>query len=171
VPTSSRDETVRRIHEDYEAIIRHAAGHHVPEFLAIDVTMSQAKVLHVLALQGRAGMSALAAAMQVALPTMTGLIDRLVEQDLVARLESPEDRRQVLVELTRRGEDLLESFREVGRAELRLLIDELEPDALGHLEIGMRALAEAAARIHRPFASTPHGRPTGSGPSLERSSG
>jgi DNA-binding MarR family transcriptional regulator len=146
---------VARILDDYDVILQCAAGRHVPEFLAIDVTMSQAKVLHLLAAKGRVGMSELAAAMGVALPTMTGVVDRLVEQELVQRLESPDDRRLVLVALTRRGEALLESFREVGRSELRRLLGELDPASLRHLEHGMRALAETAERFQTPLDPSP----------------
>jgi DNA-binding MarR family transcriptional regulator len=39
-----------------------------------------------------------------------GLVARLVERDLVARTESAEDRRRVLIELRPRGADILETI-------------------------------------------------------------
>jgi DNA-binding MarR family transcriptional regulator len=143
--TPGRDhELVARILDDYEAIIRHAAGRRVPEFLALDVTMSQAKVLQVLSLAGRLRMSALAASMGVSLPTMSGLVDRLVDHGLVERIASPDDRRQVPVALTPRGLAVLDAFHEVGRTQLRLLLGALTSDDLRHLALGMRALAQAS---------------------------
>src|SRR6185436_10466979 len=48
-------------------------------------------------------MRTLADNMQVSMPTMTGIIDRLVNAGYVKRMDHPEDRRQVLVELTPQG--------------------------------------------------------------------
>lgn len=48
-------------------------------------------------------MSELAGELGVSLPTATGLVDRLVREKLVARKGSGEDRRVVLVTITRQG--------------------------------------------------------------------
>lgn len=48
-----------------------------------------------------------------------GLVDRLVERELVKRAASRGDRRHVFVELTGRGERILEELAGIHRAELR----------------------------------------------------
>lgn len=45
--------------------------------------------------------------------TMTRIVDRLVSKDIVKRYSSEEDRRQVCVELTPKGKDLLKSINEL----------------------------------------------------------
>jgi len=51
----------------------------------------------------------------------TELVDRMVKLDLVTRVMSQGDRRQVTVRLTRKGEQLLTGLSEAHRAELRRL--------------------------------------------------
>ena len=48
-----------------------------------------------------------------------GLIDRLVAENLVARKPSLEDRRQVLIQLTKRGEKTLEKLSSLHHEQLR----------------------------------------------------
>ena len=55
-----------------------------PEFLEIDITMPQAKVLYLLT-AGDLHMSELVARLGVTLPTVSGIVDRLVEHGLVGR--------------------------------------------------------------------------------------
>lgn len=54
-----------------------------------------------------------------------GLVDRLVERDLVHRAASRGDRRHVFVELTPRGEKVLEELASIHHAELQRLRPEL----------------------------------------------
>jgi len=54
-----------------------------------------------------------------------GLVDRLVNRDLVRRVASRGDRRHVFVELTAHGERVLEELATIHRAELRRLQPEL----------------------------------------------
>jgi DNA-binding MarR family transcriptional regulator len=54
-----------------------------------------------------------------------GLVDRLVDQGLAARLQAPEDRRQVLVTLTSHGLGLLAELTSAHRRELRRVGPEL----------------------------------------------
>ncbi len=48
-----------------------------------------------------------------------GLVDRLEEQGLVERIPDPHDRRQVLIGLTSKGTQVLESLASIHRQELR----------------------------------------------------
>ena len=64
-------------------------------------------------------MNELASALDVSMSRATGLIDRLVDKDLVSRWPDPEDRRSVLCTLTEQGMELghgLLAALQVGRA-------------------------------------------------------
>ena len=61
----------------------------------------------------------LAERLQLRHHSVVGLIDRLVLEKLVARAPSAEDRRRVLVQLTRRGEKTLEKLSALHREQLR----------------------------------------------------
>ena len=76
------------------------------------VTVPQFYALLSLEKRGRAcPMSVLAQATEQALATTTGIIDRLVKMGLVERRRQESDRRVVMVNLTRRGEQLLEEVK------------------------------------------------------------
>ena len=75
----------------------------VPAFLEIGITMPQAKVLFVVSAAGEMHMSALAERLGVSPSTVSGIVDRLVDQGLVARHDDPADRRQVVISATDAG--------------------------------------------------------------------
>jgi DNA-binding MarR family transcriptional regulator len=61
----------------------------------------------------------LAERLQIQHHSAVGLVDRLVSERYLQREQSQEDRRQVLLQLTPRGEDLLGRLAAVHREELR----------------------------------------------------
>lgn len=77
-----------------------AAGH--------ALTGPQLICLRELAASGPLASGRLAAAVHLSQPTLTGILDRLEERGLVARVRDRTDRRKVLVELTAPGRKLLE---------------------------------------------------------------
>ena len=78
----------------------------------------------------------LAERLQLRHHSAVGLIDRLVAEKLVSRAPSPEDRRQVLVQLTDRGESMLEKLTSVHRDQLRQIGPEIQQllERLGRAE-------------------------------------
>ena len=132
------------VSESLESLLRHLAGCHVPEFLGIDVTMSQAKVLHVARLQPGISMSTLAAELEVGASAITGLVDRLVEHGYLERREDPTDRRQQLVSLTPAGRDTVDRLREFSVGYVRPLLARLSRHELEALHTGITALDREA---------------------------
>jgi DNA-binding MarR family transcriptional regulator len=121
-------------------------------WLAVELTMPQLKVLFRLNAQGPARVGALARALRVTLPTMTGILDRLVEQGLIRREEAPTDRRLVISRLTAAGEELVDQLQAASRTRLARVYETLDHRALEQhvaaLEEVLRATAEIAAREH-----------------------
>ena len=78
----------------------------------------------------------LAERLQLRHHSAVGLIDRLVTEKLVSRAPSAEDRRQVLIQLTGRGENMLEKLTSVHRDQLRQIGPEIQQllARLGHAE-------------------------------------
>ena len=99
-------------------------------FIKRGVTQSQFLVLGAIRAYGRCTMSTLARNLHVRMPTMTGVIDRLVRSGHVRRLPKPADRRQVLVELTRDGQEFFEAFERVIRRRWEEVLRSLEPREL-----------------------------------------
>ena len=74
----------------------------------------------------------LAERLQLRHHSAVGLVDRLVAEDLVARSPSERDRREVFVQLTGRGEEVLEQLAAAHTQELR----RIGPDLVVLLEQG-----------------------------------
>ncbi len=136
------------------------ADNHAPEFLEIDITMSQAKLLYLIGAAGELHMSEIVNRLGVSLSTVSGLVDRVVDHGLATRREDPADRRQVVVGLTRDGADFIDRFRELNARQMRELLQVLDETELEQVRGALAALDRAATRRNalRP-ASTP--RPTG----------
>ena len=58
-------------------------------------------------------MSTIASHMKVQMPTMTGLVNRLVEAQYLKRLPHPKDRRQIMIELTPKAHTLIKMFQTI----------------------------------------------------------
>jgi DNA-binding MarR family transcriptional regulator len=67
----------------------------------------------------------LAERLQLRHHSAVGLVDRLMLEKLVARLPSASDRRQVLIQLTSRGEEVLEKLSSIHREELKRIGPEI----------------------------------------------
>jgi DNA-binding MarR family transcriptional regulator len=81
---------------------------------AHDLTLHQLRVLFHLHYHGDRTMGQISAKLQVSDPTATGVIDRLVERELVERAADPDDRRRVLVRLTASGREHVLGMRSAG---------------------------------------------------------
>ena len=110
----------------YETLMQRLADSHAPEFLEIDVTMPQAKLLYLLGALGDLHMSELVARLGVSLSTVSGLVDRIVDHGLATRREDPADRRQVVVGLTPAGPAFIDRFRELNARQMRELLAVLD---------------------------------------------
>jgi len=96
-------------------------------WMGLDVTMPQMKVLMLLRENGALRVGVLARHLNVSTPTITGIVDRLVRQTLVRRDDDPTDRRVVLNVLTRQGEEMMDRLRQHGNAELARIVGTLTP--------------------------------------------
>jgi len=139
-----RKATIARVIEDYQDLMHRLVSTHLPEFMEVTVTMSQAKVLYTVLAAGSLRLSELAARLGVSLSTTSGQVDRLFEQGLLDRHDDPADRRQVVISVTPGGETLLGRFRELNNEQLLLLLERIGDDSLALVERAMRILADAA---------------------------
>src|SRR5262245_7816733 len=141
---ADRQLSIETLLDDFERLWRRLAGSQSMDFVGVDVTMSQAKVLHLACIHPGATMSWIAQQLHVTLPTVSGLVDRLVDQGLLERHDDPADRRQVIVDLTDDGWSMIGRVRDSGMGSLRSLLERLSSADLDHLRRGVAALADTA---------------------------
>ena len=99
-------------------------------FVKRGVTQTQFLVLASIRAFGRCPMGALARSLHVTMPTVSGIVDRLVRAHLVRRVPHPTDRRQVMVELTARGQAFFTEFQGIVRRRWEEVLRSLHPTEL-----------------------------------------
>ena len=158
---AARTAVVDEVVAGFDELMHRLAETHAPEFLEIAVTMPQAKLLYLLGARGDLHMSDLVTRLGVSLSTVSGLVDKIVDQGLATRREDPVDRRQVVVGLTTAGTAFIDRFRELNAHQMRellALLDDAELDCVRGALTGLRRAADqlAARRGVAPaLASTP----------------
>jgi DNA-binding MarR family transcriptional regulator len=91
-------------------------------------------------------MSDLARATHQSAASLTGVVDRLLEKQLVARIRPEGDRRQVMVALTGSGRVLLERIAEARRMEMRHALGHIPPADIGELQRLLDVVIEGMRR-------------------------
>ncbi len=106
----------------------------VRQQVAEEVTPSQLSVLVSVERSGSPTLGELAAAEQVRPPSMTRLVDALVDSGLLTRKVEPSDRRVARVELTAAGRRAIQRSRSLRTAYLTKKLGRLAPAQLERLE-------------------------------------
>ena len=70
------------------------------------ITMPQMVILDILRVRGESKMSDISNAIRVTKSAVTGMVDRLIKSDMVERSRSGDDRRIVLIKLTKYGKSI-----------------------------------------------------------------
>ena len=112
---------------------------------SVELTASQYSVLAALSIRGRLSMGELAAEERVRPPTVTRVVNALVDRDLVRRAPAPHDGRQSVVELTDAGRALLLANQRLRAEWLADRLAELDPAELDLLRTVVPLLVRVAA--------------------------
>lgn len=99
----------------------------------IGLTLPQMVTLFAIREAGLCRMSDLADITQQSAGTLTGIVDRLIEENLVGRVRDAEDRRVVQVMLTRQGEQRLALVEEARRADMDRILSRFSLEQLQDL--------------------------------------
>ena len=99
-------------------------------FVKRGVTQTQFLLLASIHAYTRCTMGTLARSLHVSMPTVSGVADRLARSGYLRRIPRPDDRRQVVVELTPKGQAFFQDFQAVIRRRWEEVLLSLEPDDL-----------------------------------------
>ncbi len=99
-------------------------------FVKRGVTQTQFLMLAAIRAYTRCTMGTLARNLHISMPTASGIVERLVRAGYVHRVPHPEDRRQVVVELTRTALAFFRDFEAVVRRRWEEALLPLEPEEL-----------------------------------------
>ncbi len=117
-------------------------------WIELNLTLAQLKSLFFITAKGKTNFKKLAEALGVTPPNVTGIIDRLVEQGLVTRTENPEDRRIMLLQVTGKGQELLNNLRERRNTQMSQILNNLNAEELGNQVKSLKDLKKAV-ELHK----------------------
>jgi MarR family transcriptional regulator, organic hydroperoxide resistance regulator len=112
----------------------------------LDLTYNQYKTLLTVADRGEGTLGDLARELNVTMSSASQMVERLVGQGLLDRRQDADNRRQVRIRLTERGEELITELRQGILSEYRKLLarlpDEEQEDLVASLETIARILGK-----------------------------
>jgi putative acetyltransferase len=111
-----------------------------------NVTLSQGSTIRTLARKGRVSMSELSRDLGVSRSTMTRIVDVLVRDKMIKRDMECDDRRQICVELTKKGVKLHDELEQSSTAYLTLFLKALpehkQDDVIEALQLFNKAIGD-----------------------------
>lgn len=117
-------------------------------WMGIDYTMPQLKVLLCLYINGPYRMGDLAGALAVSTPTATGIVDRLVGRGDIARRHDTGDRRVVTCYLTDQGQQAISALWLAKFEVFREIFGTLTPEELDVVAKAEEVVLKAATRMN-----------------------
>ncbi|MCY8086441.1 MarR family transcriptional regulator [Bacillus sonorensis] len=127
----------------YMKVLTAAGLGDVSEWMKLDISMPQMKVLMLLNNHGKLKVSEIAEKMGASLPNMTGLLGRLEQADFIKRMHSETDRRTIVVELTERAKDIFRGLYKKGHEKLKKALQMLNEDEKKKVNEGLSILEKA----------------------------
>lgn len=104
------------------------------------VPIEQFRILEALDANEKLPMGEIAAMSLIEPPTLTKIVDKMVNEGLVFRAPDPEDRRRVLILTSPAGKALYKRLRGVSTAQERRIVDHLSNDRAEELKSLLREL-------------------------------
>ncbi len=119
-------------------------GRFAPEsWMNLSLTIAQLKSLFFISNEGRTNFKRLAEALGVTPPSVTGIVDKLVEQGLLSRQENPDDRRVLWLETTPKAEALINELRASKASLFSAILAHMDDKELAGLVDSLGALVRA----------------------------
>ena len=111
------------------------------------LTMAQLRLMYTILQDGDQSVGDLAEKLSVRPPTVTGLTDRLIKQDLIERVDDPSDRRVVIITLTDEGRRVLGQIEAASRVYLDRIFDKLGEERVEELIPLLEEFTKAAKTV------------------------
>ena len=134
-------QTAKQILHGYLRLYRSISEEYRGQFGTVTLTFPQTLVLSLLSAEGPMPISELAKATGSANSTISGVLDRLEQMELIQRIRSEKDRRVVYVALAPHYEDVREELRKFPD-----LIGRMSPEEIEQIQTGLAVLEKALSR-------------------------
>jgi MarR family transcriptional regulator, organic hydroperoxide resistance regulator len=145
-----RSETIKKINVLQRELGKTMRGHAFNHWMTLSLSTTQVKSLMCIVENDRISSKKLAEMLDVTPANVTGIVDKLIEQGYVRRVENAQDRRVVFLESTDAGKNLMANLEQMASEFTTKMLSSLNDDELGHLYLGMSAFLKAARTQAQP---------------------
>lgn len=125
----------------------HEKGASLNQQSPVEYTPAQINALHVIASKPEWRMSHLSDRLRVSAGSLTTMVNRLIDAELVTRTRSELDRRVVTVKVTEKGRSLLDASRDRVLTNLQAVLGELSTDDQQKLSDALQTMADILGKI------------------------
>ena len=140
-------EKIERIAQLYPVIMRVMGRIRSIVHEGMDLTYNQYKMLLTIYDKGNCTLNVLARELRIAMSSASGMVDRLVNQGFVYRTVDEDNRRQVMIYTTEKGEELIRELRHGIVENYRTLLERLPPRDQERLVAAFESLAEILGKL------------------------
>jgi DNA-binding MarR family transcriptional regulator len=146
--TEHLSEQADQLHRAITALVKKYQFRDRNDICCYGISVSQCYTLEVLREYGALSMQALADQLQLAVSTVTRIVDQLVDKRLVERQSDPRDRRICQVQLTAEGQRLLHTVRKELVAREQAILQRLPTASRDHVIWAIAELSQALDDWH-----------------------
>ena len=140
------DNILQRIMTSYNDISK---GINPKGLLKINLTSAQIKLLTCFSDKDELTMTELSRNLSVSMPTMTAMVDRLVNSKMVERERGSIDRRVVKVRLTDAGEKILKKLTRIRRKEMEKVLMNLNKEEMKNYLTSIEVVAQLLTKARQ----------------------
>ena len=137
--STEKSETIKKITALQRELAKTMRRHAFKHWMTLSMSTSQMKSLMCIIENEKLSSKKLADMLDVTPANVTGVIDKLIEQGLVSRSESAQDRRVVFLEATEAGKKLIENLEQHASEQSSRMLSAMSEDELEHLYLGLAA--------------------------------
>ena len=148
MPSQPADDLVDQILFEIGPFMAHQRHKWAAQCHSYGLSMTHFQVLAILDADGPTPMSRLAEQLQLGFSNVSGIIGRLEERGVVARVHDAADRRMVLAQLTPAGVEMLKGVEETRLGYMRHLVQTLTPEKQATVLTALKILTSAHEGVH-----------------------
>jgi DNA-binding MarR family transcriptional regulator len=138
-----KKETVEELVELQRRIDRDRRQYELDAWMRLHLGIGQLKTLFFISNRGATTTGKLATALKVTPTNVTGIIDRLLEKNLITRTGDPDDRRVLLLRTTPQGDELVAELRQKRRERMSELFNRLSEEEAAIVAQGLKIMVKA----------------------------
>jgi DNA-binding MarR family transcriptional regulator len=146
------EKIIQELIELQRRIDRDRRQYELDAWMQLDLSIGQLKSLFFISNRGTTSLGKLATALGVTPTNTTGIVERLLQREMITRTESPDDRRVLLLRTTEKGEALITGLRQKRREHMTELFNRFSDEEAAVMVKALKIMVKTIDAQHeKPF--------------------